>query len=204
MRRPAGLGLLAALLVAACGPAAPSPTAAPPSASPSPSASANPVTDWILYLSPQEGLHFRYPPDWTATPVASLGAQQGGDSVKVTSPAGTVVLWDSDVQGIGGACPPGSRPNVFVERVTPSRNLANAYIDKTTVAGEGAAWDLTDRDALGDAKPPTVGDTGTCFDVSSGLKSHKDPQRIVWLTTKRGVAAQDEQVVQEILESAGY
>ena len=151
------------------------------------------------YTSPSEHLHFNYPADWTLRTASSLGH---GDAVTLTSPAGTTITWDSDVQGIGGTCPPGSAPNVVITKVTPSTSIAGTYIVTTVVSGAGDSIELTKPPTS--QPPPHHGNTGSCVDIPAGFAARRDSTKLMWLIAKRPTVATDEPTVLAILGSASY
>src|SRR5437870_2879047 len=57
---------------------------------------------WKEYCSKQEKSCFKYPSDWIAKSEDS--PDSSGDSLRLTSSKGTVIIWNSSVSGIGGDC----------------------------------------------------------------------------------------------------
>jgi hypothetical protein len=152
------------------------------------------------YTARQEGLTFSYPATWTLRPGTTIGPQD--EAVVLTSPAGTEIRLNTDVEGIGGACPPGSQPDVLITAVTPSPHISRASIVTTVVRGKGTQIALSGPQP-GDPAP-TPGDTGSCFDVPSGMtRSHPSNGRI-WFYSRRPTAPADTDAVIAILSSATY
>ena len=151
------------------------------------------------YTSSTEGIHFTYPAIWTVR--AGTASGPNDNPVVFMSPAGTELDLHTDVEGIGGACPPGSAPNVVITHVVANPHITNAWVVTTSVAGKGDSIELTvPRD---NSPAPTPGDTGGCFDVPQGMAA-RHSQGILWLATARGTAPADEATVVAILESASY
>jgi len=121
---------------------------------------------WKQYCSESEGSCFNYPADWTTKDVGG-GAHSNngnliGDGVQLTSPAGTVMEFQSPIEGLGGACDIGSSPHIYINKVIASK-VAHMYI--VEVGGNGVTTHIalvSDTNGV-----PKVGDTGDCMYIST-------------------------------------
>jgi hypothetical protein len=107
----------------------------------SPSSSATP--SWKTYTSTtMPNVSFQYPPNWTlktnpGTSGASGTTVQEEDTT-LTAPDGSSIEWQTNVSGIGGACPiTASDPAVVVQSVTPIASAPGLGV--VTVTGVGGA-----------------------------------------------------------------
>jgi hypothetical protein len=97
----------------------------------------DPYAGWKLYTSSSEKLSFKYPPDWTTTNYSDRTPTGKADAVELFNPSKSVaVYWDSQIDGIGGACD----PSVFPGSAAAKNNSPGAcpyfkVLDKKKLTG---------------------------------------------------------------------
>lgn len=160
----------------------------------------NPYAGWKEYCSDTEKACFKYPADWTLT--SEPDSADNTSSTKVTSPAGTVVVYDPTISGIGGGCDETVDTHIFVVAAVPQTNVSGLYVVQT---GKGSATTvdhigLSDNNKKGQ---PAVGDTGQCLYYTI-FPSHADTAYGAWLQTSGTLVASDIPTVEKIMQSYYY
>jgi hypothetical protein len=174
--------------------------------SPSPSPSKSATADWKTYTSKQEGLSFKYPPDWTAQNTGAV--DPSGDGVTLTGPTGAHVVWSSMVSGLGGGCDPAKQPHIFFHALTPIPALPNAYVLEYGMKDQTRSVAVVDG-TFASSIPLKIGDTGTCMYYA--LFKSKDGTRNMWLSSGgsewlsgRALPAADIAMLKTIMLTASY
>ena len=170
----------------------------------SPSATSDPYSGWLQYCSKQEKSCFKYPATWVTKDVGSV--DPNGDGISITSPDGTLLLFQSAVSGLGGTCNPDTDPHVFIDKVIPVPNVSNLYIVETKY---GSAGDIIHIGLVNsvDNKAPQIGDIGYCLFYTT-FKSLHDSSMNAWFeingNSNTYLKATDIPTVELILKSYAY
>jgi len=95
-----------------------------------------PYAGWKTYSSSFEKLSFKYPSSWKSVTPAIPSTAPGADSFELKSPSGAVtVSWDSEIDGIGGACDPEVMPGDTSPAGQPNPCPYWTVLDKQKLAG---------------------------------------------------------------------
>lgn len=135
----------------------------------------DPYVGWKQYCSAQEKSCFKYPADWTTKDVGAT--DPAGDGLQITSPSGTIILFQSTIDGLGGACQP-STPDVFIHKVMAQPNVSNLYIIESGTK-DGATNHISLANGSASGQAPKVGDTGSCVPYTT-FTSHHDASTYAW------------------------
>jgi hypothetical protein len=159
----------------------------------------DPYAGWQQYCSAQEKSCFKYPSNWTTKNVAAN--DPAGDGIQLTSPSGSAILFQSEVDGLGGACQPGT-PDVYISKVIPDSHVANLYIIESGPQGSTTHIGLVDGP---NGQAPQVGDTGSCI-LETTFTSKHDPSVNAWLESNGtgSLQAADLSTAELILQSFNY
>lgn len=135
--------------------------------------------EMITYQSPAEGIKFDYPSTWTKATRQTTGPDEIDaeyDAISLTSPDGTTVLWDSYLDGIGGACDVATDGELTVSAFEESENIRGVYYVEVKKDGELVEIGLIDKI---NGEKPKIGGTGNCmlFTIFPGRTSPTS----VWL-----------------------
>ena len=160
--------------------------------------------EMVTYESSAEGLKFDYPATWTKARRQTTGPDEvdaNYDAISLTSPDGATVLWDSYLDGIGGACDVETDGELTVSAFEESENIRGIYYVEVKRNGELAQVGLIDKI---NGEKPKVGGTGNCilFTIFPGRTSPTS----VWLRAGEfdPSNAADMATIKQILLSARY
>lgn len=98
------------------------------------SKSTDPTVNWTTYNSANEPLSFKYPSDWKMDPTPPSSDGMAGDTVKLTSPTGFTLVYNSSAGGFGGGCGPDC-PDVQTYKLTP---VSGAHASTPIFVAEGS------------------------------------------------------------------
>ncbi len=162
-------------------------------------AAADPYADWTQYSSAQEKSSFKYPSNWTTKNIGAV--DPAGDGIQLTSPNGSVIVFQSAVSGLGGACQPGT-PDVYINKVTANTHVSSLYVVESGTQGKTNHIGLVDGT---NGQPPTTGDTGSCVSQTTFASKH-DASVYAWLESNgtNNLKPTDLNTAELILESYTY
>ena len=162
-------------------------------------ASTNVYAGWSQYCSAQEKSCFNYPSDWATKNIGAV--DPAGDGIQLTSPSGTVIWFQSAVNGLGGECQPGT-PDVFIHKVVLEPHVAGLYMIESGTQGTVNHVGLVDAT---NGQAPTTGDTGSCISETTFPSKH-DSSVDAWLESNGvdNLKLNDLSTVELILESYTY
>jgi hypothetical protein len=162
----------------------------------------NPYAGWKQYCSNQEKSCFKYPLRWETKYIGAV--DPSGDGIQLTSPAGTVLWFQSAVSGLGGACDISKDPHVFINKVIIEPSVTNLYVVET------AGGANTDHSTIHiglingtSGQAPQTGDTGSCLYYTT-FKSKHDPTMHTWFESNGSLNPADISAAELILKSYVY
>lgn len=156
--------------------------------------------NWKEFCSTVEKACFKYPADWTIT--SETDSAENTSSTKVVSLAGSTVVFDPTISGIGGGCDEATDTHIFVVKAEPQTYVDGIYVVQT---GKGSASNV---DHIGlstnnNKGQPATGDTGQCLYYTI-FTSHADPNYGAWLQTSGTLSTNDIAAVEKIMQSYKY
>jgi hypothetical protein len=96
----------------------------------------DPYAGWKTYTSSFEKLTFKYPADWRSVTPEVPSTDPSADSFELKSPSNALsISWDSEIDGIGGACDPDVMPGGAAPAGQPSPCPYWTVTDKQKLTG---------------------------------------------------------------------
>jgi Tfp pilus assembly major pilin PilA len=164
----------------------------------------NKYAGWLQYCSSHEKACFKYPSTWLLQNncAASSTSCRGINNVTITSPAGTIISFASEVSGVSGACLSGT-PDFIYNSVETIPNVSNLYLVVASRADINAVFVGLVGAANGLA--PTTGDTGTCT-TDMTFKAKSSPGASAWFygQVPNSAKSVDLTTSEQILQSYSY